>query len=337
MSIFTLKVVKKIRTAHKWTGLILGLWLLVIALSGFYLMHRNDFIAFGKIGVPDFLVPSLFEEVRKEDEESYAFLEMGIREGSDPVLLAGTRAGLYKGEGETLETIGPVGRVGIHVLLLTEQRWFSGTNKGLYESLDGGKEWQWVTRGPFKKDQKLYVRALEQSPTNKQVLWLGTQDGKLYQSMDGGAEWEEFSHVLPALPEGEEPRRITRFLFDPNRPERVFIGSTKGLFLFDQGKDMAIKLNKIPGVRAETEKMSLREYLDRLHTGTLLADWLWPLYDLTALAILFFIGSGLYMWSYPSLKRWQKKQGEAEAFKKGSILQSGQPTDGADGVEIKIP
>lgn len=321
MNIFTLKVVKKIRTAHKWTGLILGLWLLIIALSGFYLMHRNDFIAFGRIEVPDFLVPSLFEEVRKEDEESYAFLEMGIREGSDPVLLAGTRAGLYTGEGETLETIGPVGRVGIHVLLLTEQRWFAGTNKGLYESLDGGKGWQWVNRGPFKEQQKLFVRTLEQSPTDKQLLWLGTLDGKLYRSVDGGAEWEEFSHILPALPEGEEPRRITRFLFDPNRPERVFIGSSKGLFSFDQGKDMAIKLNKTPGVRAETEKMSLREYLDRLHTGTLLADWLWPLYDLTALAILFFIGSGLYMWSYPSLKRWQKRRDEAEAFKEGSILQ----------------
>lgn len=324
MNIITLKVVKNIRTAHKWTGVILALWLLIIALSGFYLMHRNDFIAFGRIEVPDFLVPGLFEAVRNEDEESYASLEMGVKAGSEPVLLAGTRAGLYVQEGEALSTIVPVGRVGINRLLLTEQRWFAGTNKGLYESLDGGKTWEWVNRGPFTKHKKLFVRTLEQSPVNPQLLWLGTLDGFLYRSVDGGAEWEEFSQVLPPLPKGEEPRRITSFAFDPNRPEQVFIGSTKGLFSFDQGEAVAIKLNKTPGPRAETEKMPLREYIDRFHTGTLLADWLWPLYDLTAVAILFFIGSGLYMWSYPALKRRQKRREEAEAFKKGSIVHAGQ-------------
>jgi len=327
MSIITLKVVKKMRILHKWAGATLSIWLFVIALSGFYLMHRNgpDFISFGRIEVPDFLVPSLFEQVRNENEENYNYLEMGIKEGSGPVLIAGTRAGLYTKEGETLSTIIPVGRVSIRALLLTEDRWFAGTNKGLYESLDGGKEWQWVKRGPFMDHKKLYVRALEQSPDNKQLLWLGTSDGFLYRSLDAGGEWEDFSHILPPVPPGEELRRITNFAFDPNRPERVYIGSTQGLFSYEAGAAMAVALLKTPGTAvASTEKMSLREYLDRFHTGTLLADWFWPMYDLTAIAILFFIGSGLYMWSYPFMKRRQKKRDVAEAFKKGSIVHAGQ-------------
>ena len=46
------------------------------------------------------------------------------------------------------------------------------------------------------------ILVVEPSPTEKNMLWVGTDDGRVQVTMDGGANWEDVSKGLKDLPEG---------------------------------------------------------------------------------------------------------------------------------------
>ena len=195
-------------------------------------------------------------------------------------------------------------RVEIKAILLTEQRWFTGTKELLYESLDKGKSWQVVKRGPFAKGKALETKSIEQSPDGR-VIWIGTKHG-IYRSFDGGAEWEDMSDILP---KGKESRHVSAIAFDPHTSSRLFIGTNKGLYAYDRGATNAIEIKGLFAVAEKIEpQVTLGKYLTDLHTGKLFGDSLWLVYDLVAIAIIFFTGSGIYIWIYPFLIKWRKSR-----------------------------
>ncbi len=52
------------------------------------------------------------------------------------------------------------------------------------------------------------LSAIEESPLDPRVLWVGTDDGNLQVSRDGGKTWAEVSHNVPGAPDGTYVSRV---------------------------------------------------------------------------------------------------------------------------------
>lgn len=294
------------REVHRWAGVVLSLSLVIIALTGFFLIHKKSLDSFKAVDVPSALIPSLYEkEMQKKGKEIEA-IAMTADEGRDPGLLAGTKAGLTGEQNGMPVTVGPLGGLEIKSLLLTNERWLAGTMEGLYESMDKGATWASVRRGPFEKKKRVEIKTLAQSPRDEAVLWAGAKKG-LYRSADGGESWEKMSGILP---DDEESRHFSTIAFDPNQQDRLFFGTHNGLFSYEAGAEKAVLMTSLTRVASAGMKpaVSLEKYLDMLHTGKLFGDELWLLYDLTAIAMVLFVGTGIYIWLYPSLAKRRKKR-----------------------------
>ena len=64
---------------------------------------------------------------------------------------------------------------------------------GLYRLADGSDEWEALQHG---LPEAPAVRALAVHPTNRDILYAGTQAGP-YRSDDRGAHWERVGHSRP--------------------------------------------------------------------------------------------------------------------------------------------
>ncbi|MFQ5544227.1 MAG: PepSY domain-containing protein [Nitrospiria bacterium] len=321
-----MKAVTLNREIHKWTGVVLSLFLVIISLTGWFLIHKKSLESFKEIDMPSALIPGLYEkEMRKKGKEIEA-IAITAGEGAGPMLLAGTKGGLTGEKNGVPVPVSRLGGVEIKSLLLTDSRWLAGTKRGLYESLDKGAQWAPVKRGPFEKPKRVEIKILAQSPWNGNVLWAGSKKG-LYQSADGGESWEKMSHILPME---KESRDLTTIAFDPNQ-ERTFFGTHNGLFSYQSGAEKAVSMSSLSLVAAatvENPEVSLEKYLDMLHTGKLFGDELWILYDLTAVAMVLFVGTGLYIWLYPTLAKRRKKKAKVASARvrtpKRSVVQAAQ-------------
>jgi len=54
---------------------------------------------------------------------------------------------------------------------------------GLWKSRDGGKTWHQLSNTPGG------ITALAVHPTNQDVVFAGTKDGRVFMTSDGGASW----------------------------------------------------------------------------------------------------------------------------------------------------
>ena len=308
-----MKAVTLNREIHKWAGVLLSFFLVIISLTGFFLIHKKNLESFKEIDVPNALVPGLYEkEMVKKGKEVEAIV-VTTDEGSGPMLLAGTKVGLTEAQNGIPMKGRHLGGVEIKSLLLTDQRWLAGTKTGLYESLDKGAQWAPVKRGFFEKTKRIEIKVLAQSPWNGNILWAGSKKG-LYRSADGGENWSKISHILP---KERGSRDLTSIAFDRNQ-ERIFFGTHNGLFSYQSGANKAIPMASLTlaaTAAIKNPEVSLGKYLDMLHTGKLFGDELWLLYDLTAVAMILFVGTGLYIWIYPTLAKRRKKRSKADAVR----------------------
>jgi photosystem II stability/assembly factor-like uncharacterized protein len=171
------------------------------------------------------------------------------------------------------------------------QHFFAGLDagdsqsSGVYESKDGGENWQAVDgmRGAR-------IESLAMSPQDPQVIAAGTSTG-VFLSDDGGESWKRISREhdaemqditalafdpanskiiyagTPHLPwktvdGGETWRSIREGLIDdsdifsirvnPHRPEIVLASACSGIYRSDNGGDSWIKLHGIPGTHRRT-------------------------------------------------------------------------------------
>ncbi len=60
---------------------------------------------------------------------------------------------------------------------------FAGFREGAFKSIDGGESWKKLNTAP--KD----VAATAIHPTQPDVVFLGTAQGKIFKSTDGGQTW----------------------------------------------------------------------------------------------------------------------------------------------------
>jgi photosystem II stability/assembly factor-like uncharacterized protein len=68
---------------------------------------------------------------------------------------------------------------------------YVASREGVYKSTDGGASWKALNKGLAT----LNIRSLVQSPTDSQVLYVGTNGSGLYCSRDGGETWEAMAPI----------------------------------------------------------------------------------------------------------------------------------------------
>ncbi len=321
-----MKFVTLNREVHKWGGVVLALFVVVISVTGLVLIHKRDLLSIMmKVEMTSVFIPGWYsEEMGKKGREVKA-LATATNEESGGVLMAGTKAGLMaQHEGRWTKMGEAIGGVEVTSLLLTERRWFAGTLRGLYQSRDGGRTWEAVKEGPLGEQKKLEVRIIQSSPWDPQTLWMGTMMG-VYRSQDGGGHWEDLSAALPMV---EKARKVVTIAFDPRYQGTVLFGTHNGLYRYDQtsGLAEAMEIDQMSAVASATQpRMTLDKYLTDLHTGKLFGDKLWMLYDLMAIGLVLFVGTGLYIWIYPTLAKRKKIRDQARLMreKRGGTKSSG--------------
>lgn len=118
----------------------------------------------------------------------------------------------------------------------------------LYKSLDKGDTWVRIspdltTNDPEKQKQAesggltrentsaenhTTIYAIEESPLDEQVVWVGTDDGNLQVTLDGGENWENVVSKLPGLPANNWVSYVEASHHAPGRAFAVFDGHRSG-------------------------------------------------------------------------------------------------------------
>lgn len=298
------------REVHKWLGVTLAVFTLVISLTGFVLIHKKEWKWMKEIEVASWMIPGWYqEEMKQRSKEIKSLALVPEAHAAKGPIMAGTKAGLAVGDGEQW-TAGTLQAKGEEVssLLVTPGAWLAGTHRGLYRSTNHGQSWVLVTAEIWPKPEKLEVRTLARSLQEPDTIWMGTKMG-LYRSMDGGAQWED---LTPQLPNKERAREVTALAFPGDQEGIVLIGTHNGLYHFDSQAGTMTALNTEGLGRlaeAKAPHVTLDKYLTQLHDGKLFGDKLWVLYDLTSWSLVLFVATGLYIWIYPkSVKRRKARE-----------------------------
>lgn len=95
------------------------------------------------------------------------------------------------------------------------------TDRGLYGSFDGGQQWSLAFRGVGEGQASCTHVGFH--PSLAQTALVGTRDG-LFLSRDRGQHWEPV--ILPA-----DARQVIHVAWDPAASDRVFVLTTRGLFI----------------------------------------------------------------------------------------------------------
>ena len=105
---------------------------------------------------------------------------------------------------------------------------FSITGAGLFRSPDGGDHWAHVPLTPLDATGRLYTRAIQEDPTDPNVIYVGAGNGfdgglgGLYKSEDGGDNW------IPVNMGVQPPSSIFCIAFDHSNPSRMACASYRG-------------------------------------------------------------------------------------------------------------
>lgn len=310
------------RAVHKWAGIALSGFILVITITGFVLIHKKTWTWMKGIEVPQSLVPGWASQESIRKAKNIKALA-AVPTGQSTQLVAATAAGLFAQDSRGWRSAGmPPGRVEVTSLLMTENRWLLGTHKGLFESEDHGVSWAPLRDESRGLPSRAKIAAIAQHPADAGTLFLGTKMGP-YLSTDGGLHWIGLGDRFP-FPEGgapdqetlEKTREIMTIAFDPQRADLAYFGTHYGIYRYDRSANAVSVLDLAPvaalaGTAAPT--MTLDKYLTDLHTGKLFGDKLWTLYDLTAIGLALFVATGLYIWIYPKSVKWRKEREQARA------------------------
>lgn len=112
---------------------------------------------------------------------------------------------------------------------------FAATTVGAYLTRDGGRLWEERMTGMTEVH---IVVSLALNPKNPQVVYAGTSGG-VYRSTDMMSHWEKVNRGL--IPEeildSGLSLGVNVLVVDPVETDRVYAGTTKGLFKSDNGAD----------------------------------------------------------------------------------------------------
>lgn len=112
---------------------------------------------------------------------------------------------------------------------------FSGTNSGLYKSVDGGDTWKRLSQGLPAVEQGLGRIGVAVSQSNPQLLYAtvdARQNGGIYRSDDGGENWRLIAKDRRLWGRGSDFAEIK---VHPKNPDVIFVGNVAAYKSVDGG------------------------------------------------------------------------------------------------------
>ncbi|MGE0772595.1 MAG: WD40/YVTN/BNR-like repeat-containing protein [Cyclobacteriaceae bacterium] len=112
---------------------------------------------------------------------------------------------------------------------------FSGTNSGLYKSIDGGDTWKRLSQGLPAADQGLGRIGVAISPSSPQRLYAtvdARQNGGIYRSDDGGENWRLIAKDRRLWGRGSDFAEIK---VHPKNADVIFVGNVAAYKSIDGG------------------------------------------------------------------------------------------------------
>ena len=123
---------------------------------------------------------------------------------------------------------------------------FSITGAGLFRSRDGGDHWSHVQLPPLDASGRLYTRAIQESPVDPKVIWVGAGNGfdgdrgGLFKSEDGGETWA--SVEMGIMP----PSSIFCIAFDRSNPALMACASYQGHVYVSEDEGVSWSEHSLP-------------------------------------------------------------------------------------------
>jgi len=243
---------KNTRIIHKWVGLLIAIFILVLSISGFLLMHPEEF-GIEQAQISGKYLPSKYFQVHSARRRIQSLAT------TSQFLYAGTDIGVYRSEdgGKTWLQINQ-GLFNQHInsLVIAESETiYAGTDNGVFKSEDGGDTWSdWFDEAAGLTHTKINDLALH--PENPDILFAAT-DGGIFQSLDAGESWEA---VFPG-------QSIQTIIFSASTPDILYGAGKEGSLRSNNGgKDWSsVWANTLP---TATTLVSLNTDPEFLYSGS---------------------------------------------------------------------
>ena len=243
---------KNTRIIHKWVGLLIAIFILVLSISGFLLMHPEEF-GIEQAQISGKYLPSKYFQVHSARRRIQSLAT------TSQFLYAGTDIGVYRSEdgGKTWLQINQ-GLFNQHInsLVIAESETiYAGTDNGVFKSEDGGDTWSdWFDEAVGLTHTKINDLALH--PENPDILFAAT-DGGIFQSLDAGESWEA---VFPG-------QSIQTIIFSASTPDILYGAGKEGSLRSNNGgKDWSsVWANTLP---TATTLVSLNTDPEFLYSGS---------------------------------------------------------------------
>jgi len=243
---------KNTRIIHKWVGLLIAIFILVLSVSGFLLMHPEEF-GIEQAQISGKYLPSKYFQVHSARRRIQSLAT------TSQFLYAGTDIGVYRSEdgGKTWLQINQ-GLFNQHInsLVIAESETiYAGTDNGVFKSEDGGDTWSdWFDEAAGLTHTKINDLALH--PENPDILFAAT-DGGIFQSLDAGESWEA---VFPG-------QSIQTIIFSASTPDILYGAGKEGSLRSNNGgKDWSsVWANTLP---TATTLVSLNTDPEFLYSGS---------------------------------------------------------------------
>lgn len=299
------KLVTLARKTHRIAGVGLSLFVLALTLTGLALIHQKGWAWLKHVDVPTSLIPAWGTAMTAQKTGHIKVLAIDPETNKERAnLVAATKAGMFAQQAGQWSPLQPAAdQPEVTALMIMGSRWLVGTQQGLFTSDDAGKTW--LAKSDAGNRPMGKITTIQRSPSRPDVLLAGAKSGA-YISRDAGEHWTTLAG--PPGSGADLTTEISVIVFDPSQRDYAFLGTKRGLYRYHQESATveAVDLETLERlIAAIPVKMTLDVYLNDLHTGKLFGDKLWPLYDLTAAALIFFVATGIYMWIYPTLRRRQ--------------------------------
>jgi len=141
-------------------------------------------------------------------------------------------------------------------------RLFVATTMGVFESKNGGEQWQKRMDG---MKEVLMIVTLAMDPVRPDILYAGTSGG-VYKSTNQGARWDKINNGLVSPKELASSRAlgVTVMAVDPFSPETVYAATLSGLYKSTNGGQSWDRI-----AQSLPDQMISAMVLDRATTGTL--------------------------------------------------------------------
>jgi photosystem II stability/assembly factor-like uncharacterized protein len=185
-----IRLFKNTRVLHKWAGILFAVFILILSVSGFLLMHPEEF-GIEHTQVSGKYLPEKYFKVHQARRRIQSLI---IAPDSEQIIYAGTDTGIYRSKdgGKTWVQINQgLFDKNIHSLLIDPEDTntvYAGTSRGIFKSEDAGDNWSdWFDESVGLTHT--HVHDLVMHPDNSEILFAAT-DGGVFQSLDAGENWQ---------------------------------------------------------------------------------------------------------------------------------------------------